>query len=914
MQGTRLLQQDLLAKAMTRSTKILGVPFNFAMNNIALFVMMMLVFYIVTHSGWCFIISLTAMTIAHLVMMILSLREDKTMAILLANFSLCKTTPFSQTNSYTPLNTCANKKILKENPSHKHLPWTHLHDPHTVVTKKGELIQVLTLEGMSFHTDDDHQIDDNKNLRNRLLYQMASPFIAINFYTIKRKHAPYPVASYPTGYAHELNERYKNKISQEPRYHNALYITLMYKAPTFKTSGKKNKAGKSTIETRGTYYTQGIKTLNEHSARLISLFKAYHCRRLGRIHQGFEGSEVLTFLAELVNLESRLMRAPIQAINSYLASKSHHFAKRRGVVQVRGANGQSRYAAMLSLKEYPDGTQACLLDTLLSVNCELIATQSFSFKHNQQALNELTKQQRKMAQTDDSVLLADDIDMAVEELKAGKAAYGEHHLSICVLANDLDSLDKGIHEIESKLSQEAGLMTIREEQGVELAFWAQLPGNQAYRIRQSLISSLNMASFASLHNYPIGKAMGNHWGEAITILETISGTSFYFNIHVGQVGNSIFIGPMGGGKTLMLSAILAFTMKYGGWRFVFDKDRGMEVIVRALGGSYNILEPGTPSGMAPLKLPDTPENRAFNLLLLKKLLSTNSPLSAQDEKLIEKAIRGAYELDEEWRVYRHIAPFFGASTPGSLRERFDRWHSNGQYAWLFDNDADAFKIDNKISGQDIGKLLKPGLEEVSTPALMYLFHRISDCLDSSPTIAFIPEGWKALSDPMFREQLKDWSKTPRKNNMAMIMDTQSPEELAASAAGSSVARESQTQVFFANSKAEWEHYRQFNLSTREFEIIKDELPAIGGHFFLLKQGVNSVIARLNLQGLDEDIPVLSANRARALLLDQIRARVGDKPESWLPYYTKLSLILESEYKNSFPLFEPDFQRHWEQCA
>ncbi|MFJ1269990.1 VirB3 family type IV secretion system protein [Legionella lytica] len=914
MQGSsRLLPSDSLAKGMTRSTRILGVPFEFAINNVALFVLLMLVFYITTQRLICLFVAMGGMVLSHLVMMILSLKEEKALSIIASNFSLCQATPFSSAQSYTPLKSWLKKSKLKEHSSAKHIPWTHLYDEHTVMTKKGELIQVLTLDGMPFDTKDDHEVEHLKKVRNRLLYQMASPSVAISFYTIKRKHAPYPEGTYPMGYAHELNERYKRRINTTQRYQNALYIVLQFKAPALGLSPKKSKITDESIQSQREYHAKAIKTLNEHSARFMSLFKESNCRKLGTVHQHYTGSELLSFLSELVNLEQRLPRVPMQSLQSFLAHKSHHFAKRRGIVQLQGANGKSRYCAMLSLKEYPDETHACLMDALLEVPCELIITQSFLFKHNQLALKELRKQQRKMAQTDDSVLLAEALDLSIEELKSGRASYGEHHLSIAVIADDLTSLHEGIDALESKLNQDAGLITVREEEGIELAFWAQLPGNQAYRIRQSLISSLNIASFANLHNYPMGKAQGNHWGEAITILETLAGTSFHLNLHVGQVGNAIFIGPMGGGKTLLLAAILSFTVKYGGWRFIFDKDRGMEAIVRALGGSYHVIEPGVPSGMAPLQLEDTPENRAFNMLLLKRLLSTTNTLTAHEEQLIEKAVEGAYELSPEHRLYRHIAPFFGAAIPGSLRERFDRWHSQGQNSWLFDNEADSFSINNPITGQDIGKLLKPGFEELSIPALMYLFHRISDCLDSSPTLALIPEGWKALSDPLFQEQLKDWSRTPRKNNMAMIMDTQSPEELAASSAGSSVAREARTQVFFGNSMARWVDYQQFNLSIKEFEIIKEVLPALEGHYFLLKQGNTSVIARLNLTSLEQDIPVLSCTMARALLLDKIRERVGDSYEAWLPYYSRLSDILEKNYRNDFTRLEPNFERHWEQC-
>lgn len=906
-----ILQSDLLAKGMTRDTKIVGVPFSFAISNIAIFSMLMIISYATTKNLWSIPGCIGALIIGHLIMMILSLKEDRAMKMHMANQMYCPNHARDDISSYTPLNKASLPSSIKERPVAKHLPWVRLMNPHTVMTKKGELMQVLTLDGLAFHTEDDITLDENKHLRNRVLYQMATPELAISFYTIKRKHTPFPAGEYSNAYAKELNARYQAALNEKPRYQNSIYIVLLHKAPKFKTNLIQWK-NKTASNNHSAFYTQALKKLDTQSERWMSLFKRNHCHRLST-HEN-KSSPMLSFLSELVNLESRPVRAPMQALNTYLPYTTHHFAKRRGVVQVVYSDGRSRFAAMLSLKEYPDETHATLLDGLLGVNAELITTQSFYFKSQQCAKDELEKQQRKMEQTDDSILLAGELSLAIEDVKSGRAAYGAHHLSICVIADDVVSLNKAVHEVESKLNQDAGLITVREEAGVELAFWAQLPGNHTYKIRESLISSLNMAGLANLHNYPTGKATGNHWGEAITVLETVSGTSFFFNFHVNQVGNSMFIGPMGSGKTLLLSAFLAFTTKYGGWRYVFDKDRGMEITVRALGGSYNVIKPGVPSGMAPLQLPDTPENRAFNVLLLKKILSTSTPLSVMDEKRIGRAVHGAYALTQELRLYRHMAPFLGINKPGSLRERFDLWHSDGLNAWLFDNDRDYFVINNRISGQDVGGLLKPEFQEFSTPALMYMFHRLSDCLDSSPTAVFIPEGWKALSDPIFQEQLKDWSRTPRKNNMALIMDTQNPEELGASAAGSSLVRETSTQVFFANSKAEWKHYSQFKLSEKEFLVIQKELPSMEGHYFLLKQGNSSVIARLNLTGMDNDIGVLSGSLASALLLDAIRARVGDEREQWMPNFNRLNRCLKTRFDNDFTGMKPYFEQLWEGCV
>jgi type IV secretion system protein VirB4 len=76
----------------------------------------------------------------------------------------------------------------------------------------------------------------------------------------------------------------------------------------------------------------------------------------------------------------------------------------------------------------------------------------------------------------------------------------------------------------------------------------------------------------SLHNYPAGKASANHWGPAVTVLNTTSGTPYFFNFHVRDVGHTMIIGPTGAGKTVLLNFLCAQAQKFNPRTFFFDKD------------------------------------------------------------------------------------------------------------------------------------------------------------------------------------------------------------------------------------------------------------------------------------------------------------------------------------------------------
>ncbi|WP_164738979.1 type IV secretion system DNA-binding domain-containing protein, partial [Xanthomonas sp. BRIP62415] len=127
------------------------------------------------------------------------------------------------------------------------------------------------------------------------------------------------------------------------------------------------------------------------------------------------------------------------------------------------------------------------------------------------------------------------------------------------------------------------------------------------------VSTSNFASLASGHNFPTGEAEGNHWGQALTLLETTAAGPYYFNFHTRDLGNFTIIGPTGSGKTVVLNFLLAQARKYRPRLVCFDKDRGAELFIRAIGGRYDVLRPGSPSGLNPLQLDDTPANRQFLL-------------------------------------------------------------------------------------------------------------------------------------------------------------------------------------------------------------------------------------------------------------------------------------------------------------
>ncbi len=486
---------------------------------------------------------------------------------------------------------------------------------------------------------------------------------------------------------------------------------------------------------------------------------------------------------------------------------------------------------------------------------------------------------RMRSAEDEAVSLRGELSSAKDEVAAGRAGFGEHHMTIAVRGDTPAAVDAGVAEVQASLA-DLGIIAVREEIALEPAFWAQFPGNFKYIARRGLISTGNFAGFASSHNFPLGRAEGNHWGEAVTLLETTAAGPYYFNFHQGDLGNFTVIGPSGSGKTVVLNFLLAQARKFHPRVIFFDKDRGAELFIRAIGGRYDLLRPGEASGLNPL----ADRGQSGQPPVPDRLGRSSSPAARTSTTVakIKDAVDANFAQPREHRRLRHFAELFrGGHRPhaADLWARLRPWWGEGERAWLFDNEEDLTDLSAEAVGFDMTAILDD--PAVRTPAMMYLFHRVEERLDGTAAIIVVDEGWKALDDEVFVRRIKDWEKTIRKRNGIVGFATQSAQDALESKIASAIIEQAATQIFMTNPKARAADYVDgFGLTPHEYEIVRT-LPD-DAHCFLIKHGTDSVVARLNLSGERDILTILSGRERTVRLLDEIRAESGDDPQSWIP--------------------------------
>jgi type IV secretion system protein VirB4 len=765
------------------------------------------------------------------------------------------------------------------------LPYSRLIEDNAILLRDGSLMTALHVPGLLFETEDSISLNAHAATREVMLRSNLDARFVLYHHLIRRRVSVELTGQFDDPFSAHIDRRRRDKLAGGSLFVNDQFVTLVRRPARGKAGVVERAArlwrrkGREPVEADA----RELRSLRAAAQAIAASLGDYGAQALGdyRGPSGATNNELLELVSALYNGEMRPVRRPADDtdIGRMLPYRRASFGL--DAMELRGSGGAD-FAAILSLKDYPDATSPGLLDGLLRLPCEMVVSETFAPHERQTARERIDLAVRRLRSADEDAM-AERADMlaARDALGQGSVSFGDHHLTVLVRERDLERLDGAAAACAAALA-DSGAIAVREDTNLEPAFWGQFPGNEQYLVRRSMISSANMASFSSLHGFALGKADGNHWGEAVTLLETTSATPFFFNFHHGDLGNFSIIGPSGSGKTVAMNLLVAQAQKFAPRTILFDKDRGAELFVRGIGGRYDRIRAGEPTGFNPLALPDDAANRAFLRDWFAVLLDAEGP---EELATIAQAVDAAYANDPSLRRLRHFRELLSGARrpqPGDLADRLGPWIADGEHAWLFDNEEDRLDLSNRVLGFDMTVLLdRPRLR---TPAMMYLFHRIDERLDGNPAMILIDEGWKALDDEVFAARIRDWLKTLRKRNALVGFATQSARDALDSRIATALVEQTATMIFMPNPKARAEDYcAGFGLTEHELALVRS-LPA-HSRAFLVRQPDASVVVRLDLSDAPEVLTILSGRESTVRRLDLLREAVGDDPADWYPALT-----------------------------
>ena len=753
--------------------------------------------------------------------------------------------------------------------------------PDIMLLTDERVMGMFHLAGVAFETADEADLNGLHQQFNILLRNVASDRLAIMLHMVRGRDGYYPGGRFRSGFARELDVQYRHKMLGHDRFRNDLYLSVIRRAPRHPAEGMTSLFRKIRPAS-GEVVQDMAQGLEDTMAALRAGLEPYGPHRLGlRAEHGVTFSEMGEALRRILFGEWLPVPLVAGALGPALYSERVIFG--RESLEIRGP-GHQAFGAVFGIKEYPGHTYPGQFDTLLGAPYRCVLTQGFTFLGKTAAQAILTRKQNQMVSAQDKAASQmDELTEAADQLQSNHFVMGEHHLSLMVLSDRLKQLPDLAAQARRDLA-ESGAVIVREDLALEAGYWSQLPGNLRWRVRPAAVTSRNFAAMAAMHDYPRGPRSG-HWGEPVALLQGVGATPYAFHFHVNDVGDAVMFGPKGTGKTVFLGFVLTMAEKTGARCVLFDKDRGADILARALGGTYLALQNGQPTGLAPLRaLAATPDNLAFLRGWVAMLVAGEGPLMPAEEKAIERGLAAIMTLAPAQRSLRELRAMLGQTDPNGIGPRLEKWTAGRALGWVFDNEADQVRLDAPFIGFDMTQILDNA--ELCGPAMAYPFYRIESLVTGQRLIIAIDEFWKALSFKAFENFAENKIKVIRKQNGIMLFATQSVRDALKSPIGHSIIQECQTQILFPNAKGQPEDYISgIGCTPAEYELVSQELPGTRG--FLLKQGTHSLVAQLDLSGMDDVLAVMSGRTKTVELADRLRAEHGDDPDRWLPEFYRL---------------------------
>jgi type IV secretion system protein VirB4 len=433
--------------------------------------------------------------------------------------------------------------------------------------------------------------------------------------------------------------------------------------------------------------------------------------------------------------------------------------------------------------------------------------------------------------------MAADAEEAMGVAAARDVQFCQYTASIICLDEDPDRLYESTRLV-MKTVQNLGFSCRIEDVNAVEAWRGSLPGDGYCNVRRVLLHTLNLADmmpitsvWAGLRENP--SSLMPKKSPALLYAATSGATPFRFNLHVSDLGHTLVVGPTGAGKSTALGLIAAQWFRYPRAQvFAFDRGYSIWMLTEAAGGEfYDLAGPKSDLAFCPLRDIDDEPDVAWAVGWIEVLCELNGLRFAPKHR---NAVADAV-MQLRLSPTRTLTELSANVQDMEIRDALQHFTVMGPLGPLLDAEYDSLG-DGRMLAFETENLLQLD-DKAVIPVLLYLFRRIEQRLDGSPTLILLDEAWSYLQHELFRNRLKDWLKTMRRKNAVVVMATQQISDIANSQIGDVVLENSPTKILLPNAESKnpgsREFYTRVGLNERELEILQVSIPK--QHYYVVSK-------------------------------------------------------------------------------
>ena len=720
-----------------------------------------------------------------------------------------------------------------------YIPWAALVAEGVILNKDGSFQRTAQFRGPDLDSAVPSELMAVSARLNNTLRRLGSGWAV--FFEAQRN----PALNYPNSHFPDLASRlvdYERRAQFEEEgvhYESSYYLTLLFLPPAEETTRTEN------------FLFDGV----DHSScingqEILGSF-IDQCDRLLQLLDGFmrecawlNSEQTLTYLHSTISTKRHRVRVPETPM--YLDGLLTDQPLTGGLSPVLG----NQHLRILTITGFPSITTSGILDELNQLAFPYRWSTRAIMLDKQDATKLLTKIRRhwfakrksvvailKEVMTNEASTLIDadaenkamDADAALQELGADNIGQAYVTATVCVWDENPKNAVEKLRLVE-KVIQGRDFTCMAESINAVDAWLGSLPGHAYANVRQPPISTINIAHMIPLSAVWAGSLYDEHFNQPPLFFGRTEGsTPFRFSLHVGDVGHTLVIGPTGAGKSVLLALMAMQFRRYSASQiFAFDFGGSIRAATLAMDGEWRDLGGALTDNaidsvaLQPLAHIDGLREKSWAADWIAGILTREKiVLKPEDKEQIWSALSSLASAPIQERTLTGLSALLQSK---HLKNALKAYCINGAYGRLLDAEAERLGETDVLAFETEG-LIK---SKAAPAVLSYLFHQVEKRLTWRPTLIIIDEGWLALDDEGFAEQLREWLKTLRKKNASVIFATQSLSDIENSPIASAIIESCPTRLFLANERALEPQitrlYRQFGLNERQIEIIARATP------------------------------------------------------------------------------------------
>jgi type IV secretion system protein TrbE len=730
-----------------------------------------------------------------------------------------------------------------------HLPWAALVAPGVVLNKDGSFLSVLSFRGPDLESATEAELVSACARANNVLRRFGSGW-ALFFEAERREAIGYPSSSFPEAASWLIDEERRAGFEAEGQHFESRFnLTLTWLPP----ADSSDAAGRSLVERpddvlKGRDWRAALASFIAETARVLDLFGGFmpEVRSLG-------SADLLTYLHTAVSTRRHAVAVPDTPM--YLDGLLADTPLTGGLEPMLGAT----HLRTLTLLGFPTMSRPGILDALNTCDFGYRWVTRFIALDKSAATKQLTSVRRQWFNKRKSItallrevmynqptqLLDTDADNKVIDADAALQALGGDHVAFGYLTATITVSDADRTRVEEKVRAVErivnGLGFTAKREGINAveAWLSSLPGHAYANVRTPLVHTLNLAHLMPLSSVWAGPVENRHLAAPpLLYAQTGGSTPFRLSTHIGDVGHMLVVGPTGAGKSVLLALIALQFRRYAGSQvYIFDKGFSARAAVLAMGGAHHALGLGSDAGpeaggalaFQPLRHIDSADERSWAAEWISALLAQERVTVTPEVKdIVWSALRSLASAPVEERTLTGLALLLQSN---ALRTALTAYTLEGPYGRLLDAAEQSLAFADVQCFETEALMGQAG---VVAPVLTYLFHRLKERFDGRPTLLILDEAWIFLDHPLFAARIREWLKTLRKKNVAVLFATQSLADIADSSIAPAIIESCPQRILLPNDRAiepqSRAAYERFGLNERQIELVARATPK--RHYYL----------------------------------------------------------------------------------